>query len=148
VFGNFAPDIIVGNSERQTYCAIELEDAGPDSVFSRSGARVTPEWGRRFEHGFSQLVDWFFAWDDHKATAGFAKHFGYGHVEFYGLLLIGRSGGMSATERIRLRWRSGRVMVNSQKVYCRTYDDLYQSLDRYWHLLSDFPSTDRSTPPK
>jgi hypothetical protein len=61
VFGDFASDIVLGNSERQAFCAIELEDARPDSVFQRVGAKATTEWGRRFEHGFSQLVDWFFA---------------------------------------------------------------------------------------
>ncbi len=136
VFGDYSADIVIGNSERQAYCAIELEDAQPDSVFRPVGRKATSEWGRRFEHGFSQLVDWFFAWDDHKSSEGFAKQFGYGHVEFYGLLLIGRTAGISEADRTRLRWRSGRVSVNSHKVYCRTYDDLYQSLDKDWRLLS------------
>jgi Domain of unknown function (DUF4263) len=136
VFGDFAADIVLGNFGRQTFCAIELEDAGAESVFHRAGAKATTEWGRRFEHGFSQLVDWFFAWDDHKSTTGFAKHFGYGHIEFYGMLLIGRSAGMSDIDRTRLRWRSDRVTVNSHKVYCRTYDELYDSLDEDWRMLS------------
>lgn len=151
VFGDFSSDIILGNFERQVFCAIELEDGRPESVFQQAGAKATAEWGRRFEHGFSQLVDWFFAWDDHKATAGFAKHFGHGHVDFYGMLVIGRSADISPADQTRLRWRSGRVTINTHKIYCRTYDELYESLDKDWRLLSftqqtTGPGADESAP--
>jgi hypothetical protein len=136
IFGDFAPDIVLGNIDRQAFCAIELEDAQPGSVFQKVGTKATTEWGRRLEHGFSQLVDWFFAWDDHKATAGFAKHFGHGHVDFYGMLVIGRSKGIAPADHTRLRWRSGRVTINTHKIYCRTYDELYEFLDKDWRLLS------------
>jgi hypothetical protein len=145
VFGDFASDIVLGNFERQAFCAIELEDARPDSLFQRVGVKATTEWGRRFEHGFSQLVDWFFAWDDHKSTAGFAKHFGHGHVEFYGMLVIRRSADIAPADQTRLRWRSGRVTINTHKFYCRTYDDLYESLDKDWRLLS---LTEQTTTPE
>ncbi len=135
IFGDFAADLVVGNVDRRTYCAIELEDAEPGSIFHRAGAKATPEWGRRFEHGFSQLVDWFYAWDDYRGTAGFAKHFGHGLVEFYGMLLIGRSADLSPAEQDRLRWRSKRVSVNTHKVFCWTYDDLFALLDHDWRLL-------------
>ena len=135
VFGDFASDVVLGNVQRQTFCAIEFEDAGPESVFHQAGTKATTEWGRRFEHGFSQLVDWFFAWDDHKSTAGFAKHFGHGHVDFYGMLVIGRSADISAADRTRLRWRSSRVTINTHKVYCQTYDELYETLDQDWRFL-------------
>jgi Domain of unknown function (DUF4263) len=88
------------------------------------------------EHGFGQLVDWFFSFDDHKNSAAFTKHFGYGHIEFFGMLLIGRTGDLSEHDRTRLRWRSGRVTINTHKVYCRTYDELYESLQNDWRLLS------------
>ncbi len=136
IFGDFAADIVLSSSETQVVCAIELEDAGPDSVFQKVGHRSTPEWSRRFERGFSQLVDWFYAWDDHKSSVGFAKHFGFGHVVFAGLRVIGRSTDMSVADRSRLRWRSDRVVVNSHKIYCRTYDELYDSLNRDWQVLS------------
>lgn len=136
IFGDFAADIVIGNFERKTFCAIELEDARPNSIFSKADGRATGEWGRRLEHGFGQLVDWFFAFDDHKNSAGFTKLFGYGHIEFFGMLLIGRSGDLSEHDQTRLRWRSGRVSVNTHKVYCRTYDELYAVLDGDWRLAT------------
>jgi hypothetical protein len=136
VFGDFAADVVIGNFEKKTFCAIELEDARPNSVFNKAEGRATSEWGRRFEHGFGQLVDWFFSFDDHKNSAGFAKHFGYGHIDFFGMLLIGRSKDISEHERTRLRWRSDRVIVNTHKVFCLTYDDLYEALTNDWRLFS------------
>jgi hypothetical protein len=134
VFGDFVADILIGNFESKTFCAIELEDARPNSVFGKGTGRATPEWGRRLERGFGQLVDWFFALDDHKNSAAFAKHFGYGHIDFFGMLLVGRSSDLAEHERTRLRWRSGRLSVNTHKVYCRTYDELCDSLNKDWRL--------------
>jgi len=136
IFGDFSADIIVGNRDKKIFCAVELEDARPNSVFNRIEGRATSEWGRRFEHGFGQLVDWFFAFDDHKNSANFAKHFGFGHIEFHGMLLTGRSSDISDHDRTRLRWRSDRVTINTHKVSCRTYDELYEDLHNDWQLLS------------
>jgi hypothetical protein len=136
VFGDFTADIVIGNFERKCFCAIELEDARPNSVFNKLAGRSTSEWGRRLEHGFGQLIDWFFSFDDHKGSAGFAKHFGYGHIEFFGMLLIGRSSDINDHDRTRLRWRSERVTVNTHRIYCRTYDELYEDLDQEWRWSS------------
>jgi hypothetical protein len=51
-------------------------------------------------------------------------------------LLIGRSADIIDHDRTRLRWRSGRVTVNTHKVSCRTYDELYEVLNSDWRLLS------------
>ena len=136
VFGDYVADIVIGDFERQCYCAIELEDARPNSIFHKLEGKATPEWGRRFEHGFGQLVDWFFSFDDHKNSAGFARHFDFGYIEFSGLLVIGRSGDLSDHDRIRLRWRSDRVTINTHRVRCQTYDELYGDLNDYWRMLS------------
>lgn len=136
IFGDYAADIVIGNYERKTSCAIELEDARPNSIFTKWESKSNSEWGRRFEHGFGQLVDWFFSFDDHKNSAAFTKLFGYGHIEFFGMLLIGRSKDVSEHERTRLRWRSGRVTVNTHRIHCRTYDDLFEALSNDWRLLT------------
>jgi hypothetical protein len=136
IFGDYAADLVIGNYEKKTFCAIELEDARPNSVFNKLEGRATSEWGRRFEHGFSQLIDWFFAFDDHKNSAGFTKHFGYGHVEFFGMLVIGRSSDISEHDRTRLRWRSGKVSVNTHKICCRTFDELCEGLNGDWRRRS------------
>ena len=57
VFGNFACDLAVGEWATGSYCFIEFEDAQQNSVFEKQGKKATREWSRRFDHGFSQIVD-------------------------------------------------------------------------------------------
>jgi hypothetical protein len=49
-------------------------------------------------------------------------------VTFTGLLVVGRDPGVSDDDRVRLKWRSNRVMVDSHRIYCVTFDDLYRTL--------------------
>lgn len=135
IVGDFAADIAFGHRERQ-FCFVELEDANLNSVLNRTGKKSTKEWSRRFEHGFSQLVDWFCAFDDFKHTPHFQKNFGYGHVDFVGLLLIGRNAGLEPDDVRRLRWRTHHVVVNSHPVICMTYDDLFRELKEGYERLS------------
>jgi hypothetical protein len=136
VFGHYTADLVIGDFEKKTVCAIEFEDAREHSVFHKVASRSQKEWGRRLEHGFGQLIDWFYSFDDHKNSTDFAKHFGHEHIEFYGMLLIGRSAHLTDYDRTRLRWRSDRVTINTHKVYCRTYDELLEALNRQWRLFS------------
>ena len=130
VFGDFVADVIVGRKERGAYLLIELEDALPNSLFVKVGKKSTREWGRRFEHGFSQLVDWFRLLDDVKNTERFAGDFGRGHVSWEGMLIVGRSDELTDAERGRLKWRANRVTINGHKITCFTYDDVYTDLNR------------------
>jgi hypothetical protein len=129
-FGDYRADLLVGNKSAGQFCVIEFEDAGSDSIFKKQPTRANPEWSGRFEHGFSQLADWFFNLDDYKKSHGFTKTFGYGHVSFTGLLIIGRAAGLDDMKRTRLRWRSDKVLVDSNAVICVTFDDVHQTLKR------------------
>jgi hypothetical protein len=91
IHGDFAADIVVGNQQTRTFCLIELEGGGSQAIFKAKPKKTTSEWSTTFEHGFSQLVDWFFALDDFRHTKDFEDDFGTGHVTFHGLLVIGRS---------------------------------------------------------
>jgi hypothetical protein len=96
--------------------------------------------GRRFEHGFSQLVDWFYALDDLKKTSNFARHFGHGHIKCFGLLIIGRDADFSDADRARLKWRTEKVLVDSHPMHCLTFDDLYRIL---FQRMSYYPQASR-----
>jgi Domain of unknown function (DUF4263) len=127
--GDFSADIVLGNKETGVFCVIEFEDGKPGSIFKKLPKKSTTEWGQRFEHGFSQLVDWFYSLDDFKKTERFAKDFGHGHITFIGLLILGRSADLSASDRNRLRWRTEKVRVDSHTIECLTFDDLYDYLE-------------------
>ena len=133
-FGDFRADLLAGSKSAGHFCVVEFEDGGPDSIFKKQLNRANPEWSGRFEHGFSQLTDWFFNLDDYKKSHGFTKTFGYGHISFTGLLVIGRSAGLDDMKRTRLRWRSDKVLVDSNAVICVTFDDVYEIFQKRYAL--------------
>jgi hypothetical protein len=135
IMGDYGADIVIGNREKQ-FCFVELEDGDPDSVFEKIGKKSTKEWAKRFEHGFSQIVDWFCHLDDFKKTERFHRNFGYGHIDFIGLLLIGRSKWLDGDDVRRLRWRAHHVVVNSHHVFCMTFDDLCKELKEGYERYS------------
>jgi len=129
LFGNFRCDLAVGEWETQTYTLVEFEDARPNSVFG-GGLKYNEEWGRRFEHGFSQLVDWFWSLDANRGVPDLARRFGRGHPQFFGMLVVGRSRYLADHEMDRLRWRLEKVPTDNHKITCGTFDQLHGFLAR------------------
>jgi hypothetical protein len=127
--GDFCADLVLGNRGTGAFCVVEFEDGRRDSIFRKARQRSATEWSPRFEHGFSQLVDWFYSLDDFKKTDRFAQDFGHGHIRFVALLILGRNAGVSEQDRNRLRWRTEKVRVDSHTVECYTFDDLYHYLN-------------------
>ncbi len=128
-FGDFKADLLLGNKKTGEFCVVEFEDGRQDSIFKKQPKRGNPEWSSRFEHGLSQLTDWFYNLDDFKGTKNFARTFGFGHIKFIGLLIIGRSAGLDDAKRNRLKWRSEKVLIDSHPINCITFDDLHASLE-------------------
>lgn len=141
LFGDFVCDFVIGDSERAAYCFVEFEDATPTSVFRPRSSRAVPEWSPRFEHGFSQILDWFWKLDDMKATTDFEGRFASRIADYMGILIIGRDKGLDDINlQRRLQWRRDRVTIDSRKVHCRTFDQLYSDLDdrlTTWGFHSD-----------
>ena len=123
LFGDFVADLVVGDSKNSAFAFIEFEDASPDSVFVKK-KKATPDWSSRFEHGFSQLVDWFFKLHEQGQTVDFEDKFGSRTIRHLGILVIGRSEHLGKREEQRLRWRQEFVLLNSKQIYCKTFDQL------------------------
>lgn len=128
LFGDFTCDLVIGDSTRNEFCFVEFEDAKPNSVFGRKGKRSKPEWSPRFDHGFSQIVDWFCTLEDQKRTRKYEDMFGAHEISYVGLLVIGRRADLAEPERRRLNLRSEYVHVGTHRVDCITYDELYDHL--------------------
>ncbi len=135
VWGDFKTDLAVGDSASGAYCFIEFEDAKHDSVFKKAGNKVTTEWSPRFEHGLSQIVDWFYKLEDQRATRDFRARFGGEDITYIGILIVGRSHFISEKDKSRLNWRSDKMMVNSVPILCLTLDELYERLDNRLKLF-------------
>jgi hypothetical protein len=127
IFGDFASDFTVGDSRREAFCFIELEDARKNSIFKNTG-RATSDWSDRFEHGYSQIIDWTYKIDDTKNTKTFMDRFSSMEIDLLSILIVGRCQFLDASEKRRLRWRERNVVVGSMRVLCLTYDELLREL--------------------
>lgn len=110
LFGDFTCDLAVGDSVKNAYSFIEFEDAGPNSLFVKQGAKATRAWSPRFDHGYSQIIDWFYKLDDMKKTDAFVACFGARTISCTGILVVERevlaswgkrTAGMEAEQRAR-----------------------------------------------
>jgi hypothetical protein len=137
-YGDFAADLVVGDRAVRRFCVIEFEDGRKNSIFKVPRSKSTAEWSRRFEHGFSRIVDWFTLIDDIKKTSRFQKDFGQDHIRFSALLIIGRHAGVTGYERTRLEWRTEKVRVDSHPVECVTFDGLHEHMDRHLRLNTGY----------
>jgi hypothetical protein len=124
LFGDFTCDLVVGDSAEGAFCFVEFEDAGPQSLFIRRGKKATREWSPRFDHGYSQIIDWFHKLDDMEKSSDYASRFGAATIRHSGVLIVGRDQYLDPGERERLVWRSDHVVVASRVIQCMTFDRL------------------------
>jgi hypothetical protein len=76
IYGDFRCDLAVGEWEKGAYCFVEFKNAQKDSVFKKQGSKATREWGPRFDHGYSQIIDWFDKLDGLSPSTDFLARFG------------------------------------------------------------------------
>jgi antiviral defense system Shedu protein SduA len=136
LFGDFSCDLAIGDSVKKAYCFVEFEDAGPNSLFVKQAKKATREWSPRFDHGCSQVIDWFYKLEDMKKSHDFAARFGAPSISCTGILIIGRDQFLLSGEKERLDWRRNNVVVASQTVQCVTFDGLVEDLEA---RLTTFP---------
>lgn len=141
--GDYSADLFVGNKAAKHHLAIEFEDARANSILRNLPGRNTKEWSPRFEHGYSQLIDWFATLDDYKKIDKFRREYGQGHVVFSGLLVVGRDSGLTQDDLDRLDWRSDKVLVDSHSISCLTFDGLHRILQEKVELYSAAASKPR-----
>ena len=141
LFGDFTCDVAVGDSVKRAYCFIEFEDAGPNSLFVKLGKKATREWSPRFDHGYSQIIDWFGKLEDMRKSDAFAAGFGARSIRYTGILVVGRDQYLLPGERERLEWRRNNVVVASQKIEVVTFDGLVEDLQG---RLETFPLSARA----
>ncbi len=130
LYGDFQCDAASGDSNNGHFTLIEFEDAQPNSIFGRPSATGgLPRWSPRFEHGFSQLVDWARILSSQINTDKTQEIFGLRdpHVNF--LLVIGRKADLqNEIDKKRLDWWTKNVSFASHKMTCFTFDDVLSGL--------------------
>lgn len=129
LFGDFICDIAIGDSNSNKYCFVELEEGKPNNIFKAQSGKYSRDWSSRFEHGYSQIIDWFWKLEDQKNTTEFESRFKDKQIDYYGLLIVGRNIDISdVKEKNRLNYRIKRVIVDNKNIHCVTYDQLLEDL--------------------
>ncbi len=128
IFGDFSSDLAIGDSARGNYCFIEFEDARENSIFLKKSNKYTYEFSPRFEHGFSQIIDWMYQLDGMRYTPKFEERFGGRTIEYHCILILGRNQFLTEPLSQRLRWRNENTVIHSKHIYCYTLDDVYDIL--------------------
>ena len=123
LFGDYVCDLVIGSSQTNDYCFVEFENATTDSIFTKKKGRYEPYYTCRFEQGYSQIADWFYQLSD-VSESQIKKRFDKSRINYYGVLIIGRSAFLSENEQKRLIWRRRNFVVNSQHIMIYTFDEL------------------------
>jgi hypothetical protein len=127
ISGSFRSDMLLGSKAAGRFCIVEFEPGKQGALFKKQ-PRKYPEWSARFEHAFSQIVDWFCALSDASNTNDFRDTFGDQEITFVSLLVMGRDSELDAAKRRRLAWRTNKVLIDSNKVICITFDQLHDEM--------------------
>jgi hypothetical protein len=90
--------------------------------------KTTPEFSPRLEHGFSQVVDWFWKLSANEKSDEYEHRFGARRATIHGLVVVGREQNLEPREDARLRWRQEHTMVDSKKVSVISFDQLVKDL--------------------
>jgi len=143
--GDFKADILLGSKPKKQFCIVEFEPGEEDAIFKKQPKRKNPEWSARFEHAFSQIVDWFYSLEDQKNSAAFQNTFGAGEITFASLLVMGRTASLDDPRMRRLIWRTKKVLIDSNKVTCITFDDLHASLKAKFEFYSAAAKVEATT---
>jgi Domain of unknown function (DUF4263) len=132
LFGDFVCDAASGDSKSNAYTLIEFEDANEYTILKKAAAgQPMRRWSGRFEHGFSQLVDW--AWrlaeEGGKSTA-YQAIFGKPDATIHFLMIAGRDADLSDNDHARLRWRAKNCAFGAYRMTCLTFDGVLETLRR------------------
>ncbi|MEI7594490.1 MAG: Shedu anti-phage system protein SduA domain-containing protein [Bacteroidota bacterium] len=133
IFGDFGCDLAIGNTENNTYCFIEFEDARKNSLFKEE-VKYKSSFGQRLEHGYSQIIDWFCKIEA-QSTREINDRFGVNEIDYYGILIIGRNCYLESSLRHRLDWRSKNLELITKKINIVTFDDLLEMLQSKLHTI-------------
>ncbi|MBE9055236.1 Shedu anti-phage system protein SduA domain-containing protein [Sphaerospermopsis sp. LEGE 08334] len=133
LFSNeFRADFVISDRQKKKFVFVEFEDATENSIFkpklqNSDSGNTSYEWSSRYEHGVSQVIDWYYRMDDYERTYKFEEYFGHREISYTGLLVIGRDKFLQQSGLMqRFRWRSSKTIINSKPLHCITFDQLLQ----------------------
>jgi len=137
LFGDFVCDAAAGDSSLKAYTLIEFEDATEFSVLSKlQGGKTVKRWSPRFEHGFSQLIDWAWRLSNENTSHAYRRIFEHNDATIHFLLIAGRDSDLNDDDLARLRWRANNIHLGAFRMTCLTFDGVLSTLRRRFQFAS------------
>lgn len=137
-FGNFRADFIIANDKKNKVCLIEFENAKMESIFRKkthSDKTITYEWAPRFEHGYSQILDWKYYSIEEKTSLKNDFQVHPKEIEF--ALCIGWNKHLQQSNfQERFDFRKNKVTVESKTFYCMCFDSFVDELQEKLNLYN------------
>ncbi|MEZ9128609.1 Shedu anti-phage system protein SduA domain-containing protein [Vibrio sp. 10N.222.55.B11] len=140
VFSKYRTDYMITNEDNSKYSFIEFEEAKLNSIFkSRSGQTTTRfDWSNTFEHGVSQVTDWFYLLSENYGTDLMENEFQCRKINYQGVVIAGRDKSIASPEQNnRLHWRIGNTVIGSKQILFFTFDTLYEAMRDQLDIIKD-----------
>ncbi|MEZ8379389.1 Shedu immune nuclease family protein [Vibrio splendidus] len=138
VFGKYRTDYIVTNADQTKLTFVEFEEAKLNSIFKSKPAQTSTryDWSNTFEHGVSQVTDWFYLLSENYGTDLMENEFGCRKIKYQGVVVAGRDKGIPTKEQQnRLDWRIENTVINSKHIQFFTFDSLYKEMKEQLNML-------------
>ncbi|ELV8552727.1 DUF4263 domain-containing protein [Vibrio fluvialis] len=144
ILGKYRADFVAASDCKRNWAFVEFEDAYPNSIFQRKLNQKTQtyDWSRRFEKGYSQVIDWLYQLDVNNNTTNMKAAFGHQSLNpelYFGALIIGRDKDLDRGDcRERWEWRRGNTRIDKKLIYCNTFDGLLDDMESEYSSLVKF----------
>lgn len=141
ILGKYRADFVVSNNSHSEFAFIEFENATEGSIFTKTINKRTlaHSWSPRFEHGYSQVIDWYHHLRENDGTSNMLSEFGRRTIKSYGALIIGRNSSIGKSDcRHRFQKRIECSTIYDKHITCYTFDDLYEQMEIQYDILANF----------
>ncbi|MFN3014466.1 Shedu anti-phage system protein SduA domain-containing protein [Vibrio coralliilyticus] len=131
IFRKYRTDFVIASENGEQMSLVEFEEAKLESIFTMNENKrsVRYDWSNTFEHGVSQISDWFYMLSRKNGTKDMEDEFGWQESKYKGFVVVGRDAGIGCSERRnRLGWRIANTVINSKHIDFYTFDSLYRAL--------------------
>ncbi|CAB3817634.1 Shedu anti-phage system protein SduA domain-containing protein [Achromobacter piechaudii] len=128
--GNYFPDLVVGDSKRESLVLVEFEGAEKYQIFqNKKTGQQYPSFSAKFQHGFFQLLDWMHRLKD-ASKENKEDWFTFVPKKTATVLVIGRDSELSPRSQAERRLDSlaNSFTPDNNDLYVVTYDGLIETV--------------------
>lgn len=135
--GDYRVDFVIANHDKSKVALIEFENAKENSLFVKktsSKTSISYEWAPRFDHGYSQVIDWVYLnSQNHGEIEKCFKDKKLDPINF--ALVIGWNKHLQISDlQERFNFRRNETYVDKKNIYCNTFDALLEELEEKYYL--------------